>query len=565
MGEGRVLQVLGPSTGGIRAHVEALRAGLVERDWDVVVAAPSGGDVALPVPAGLDPVDLARAVRRLRGLLAAFDLVHAHGLKAGWTTSLARARPWVLTVHNVVLPGQGGVTEPMLRRLERRLPARADAVIATSAQLGSTLDGLAPTVRPHVIPPVGPAPRATRPASEVRRELGVAEGTSLLVGVGRLHPQKGWPVLLEALAQLRPPRPVRVVIAGEGPLEGELRARLAALDLEGVVALVGQRPDAVDLLAAADVVVVTSSWESGPLVLAEAMTLGRPVVATPVGFAADLIDDGVTGWLVPVGDAAALADALNRGPVRSAGRGARWSGGRRSGGGRARPRPPARPGRRRLPPGPAAHVRRAVPMVLAALAVVLGLGGLVASGAGAAGAATPTPPVERILVVSYPRLTWELVADVRPPTLLGLLERGAAASMSVQSAAARTDAADGYLTLGAGNRADTGLDTDLGDGGDTALGAGIVDTGTGEVVVAAAGELRRHNDDLLYGAEPGALGEALVSAGRSSAVVANADVVEGAAGLVLHREAALAMMDASGRTGGSVAPDLAVVDPGGAG
>ena len=90
---------------------------------------------------------------------------------------------------------------------------------------------------------------------------------------------------------------------------------------------------------------------------------------------------------------------------------------------------------------------------------------------------------------------------------------------------------------------------------------GTVDSGTGEVVVAAAGELRRHNDDLLYGAEPGALGEALVAAGRSSAVVANADVVEGAAGLVLHREAALAMMDASGRSGGSVAPDLAVVDP----
>ena len=310
MGEGRVLEVLGPSTGGIRAHVAALRAGLVERGWEVVVATPAGGDVALPVPVGLDPVDLGRAVRRLRGQRAAFDLVHAHGLKAGWTASLARARPWVLTVHNAVLPGQGGVTEPVLRWLERRLPARADAVIATSAQLGSTLDGLAPTERLHVIPPVGPEPRATRPVSEVRRTLGVADGAALVVGVGRLHAQKGWPTLLEAVARLRPPRPVRVVIAGEGPLEGDLRARLAALHLEGVVSLLGPRPDAVDLLAAADAVVVASSWESGPLVLAEAMTLGRPVVTTPVGFVTDLIDDGVTGWLVPVGDAAALAGAL---------------------------------------------------------------------------------------------------------------------------------------------------------------------------------------------------------------------------------------------------------------
>ena len=310
MGEGRVLEVLGPSTGGIRAHVEALRAGLVERGWEVVVAAPTGGDVAIPVPAGLDPVDLARAVRRLRGQRAAFDLVHAHGLKAGWTATLARARPWVLTVHNAVLPGQGGVTEPLLRRLERRLPGarrRGDRHVGP-ARLRARRPG-APE-RLHVIPPVGPPPRATRPAAEVRRELGVADGTSLVVGVGRLHPQKGWPILLDAVARLRPPRPVRVVIAGEGPLEGDLQARLAALHLEGVVSLVGARPDAVDLLAAADVVVVASSWESGPLVLAEAMTLGRPVVTTPVGFATDLVDDGVTGRLVPVGDAAALAGAL---------------------------------------------------------------------------------------------------------------------------------------------------------------------------------------------------------------------------------------------------------------
>ena len=107
------------------------------------------------------------------------------------------------------------------------------------------------------------------------------------------------------------------------------------------------------------------------------MTLGRPVVTTPVGFAADLIDDGVTGWLVPVGDAAALAGALTAVLSDPEARGARWE--RRAPIG-WRPCSTATAsldaGRRRLPPGPAAHVRRAVPMVLAALAVVLGLGGL---------------------------------------------------------------------------------------------------------------------------------------------------------------------------------------------
>ena len=66
-------------------------------------------------------------------------------------------------------------------------------------------------------------------------------------------------------------------------------------------------------LAAADVVAVPSLWESGPLVVAEALLLGRPVVSTPVGFVPELIDDGrAGGLLVPIGDAEAMASALTR-------------------------------------------------------------------------------------------------------------------------------------------------------------------------------------------------------------------------------------------------------------
>jgi UDP-glucose:(heptosyl)LPS alpha-1,3-glucosyltransferase len=76
------------------------------------------------------------------------------------------------------------------------------------------------------------------------------------------------------------------------------------------VHVVGPTPDAAGALAAADVVMVASVWESGPLIVTEAMELGRPVVATPVGFVPELVVDGRTGRIVAGGDAGALAAAV---------------------------------------------------------------------------------------------------------------------------------------------------------------------------------------------------------------------------------------------------------------
>jgi glycosyltransferase involved in cell wall biosynthesis len=101
----------------------------------------------------------------------------------------------------------------------------------------------------------------------------------------------------------------RLAVVGEGPLEADLRRQAAVLGLGGAVRFAPPvRP--ADELAAADVVAIPSRWESGPLVLTEAMALSRPVVATPVGTVTDLVVEGETGWLVPVDDAPALARAL---------------------------------------------------------------------------------------------------------------------------------------------------------------------------------------------------------------------------------------------------------------
>ena len=235
-------------------------------------------------------------------------MVHAHGLKVGWWATYAPHRPpLVLTVHNVVLDEVAGWRAPALRRLERHLARRVDAVIATSPAVAAAVGGDAVVV----IRPFGPVPVPARSRAAVRRAWGVADDAPVVAAVGRLHPQKGLDGLLDATAALARQVPgVRVVLVGQGPLEDHLRRRVAADGLGTVVVLAGATDDAAGALAAADVVAVPSIWESGPLVVAEALELGRPVVATPVGFVPELITDGETGRVVLPGDPEALAAAV---------------------------------------------------------------------------------------------------------------------------------------------------------------------------------------------------------------------------------------------------------------
>jgi glycosyltransferase involved in cell wall biosynthesis len=317
-----ILQVLGPSTGGIRRHVGALAAALCERGWRLVVAGPAGVmdgirslDDVVAIPSNLSPGRLTTAWRQLRRVLGGVDLVHAHGLKAGWLAVMgARTRrhrpPVVVTVHNIILDETSGRAARIMRILERRVFKGADALVAVSPEVGGYVQQH--TSRPvRVIRPLGPPPEALRPRDEVRDRLGVAEGQPLVVCVARLHPQKGLSTLIEAASLLRTGgADVRVAIVGEGPLAADLTDQIRARGLDGAVLLAGPSDNAPDELAAADVVVIPSVWESGPLVLAEALVLCRPVVATPVGLVPEVIREGVSGRIVPIGDARALAAAV---------------------------------------------------------------------------------------------------------------------------------------------------------------------------------------------------------------------------------------------------------------
>ncbi|MEH0845839.1 glycosyltransferase, partial [Micromonospora sp. CPCC 205711] len=156
-----------------------------------------------------------------------------------------------------------------------------------------------------VAAPALPAPRRRRAA--VRAEFGVAPHQPLILSVGRLHPQKRYDVLIDAAARWRgrTPPPV-VVIAGSGPAYLPLAARISTA--RAPVTLLGHRTDVADLLAGADLAVVTSDWEARQLFAQEALHAGVPLVATAVGGLPELVGDAAV--LVPAGDVDAVDAAV---------------------------------------------------------------------------------------------------------------------------------------------------------------------------------------------------------------------------------------------------------------
>lgn len=141
-----------------------------------------------------------------------------------------------------------------------------------------------------------------------KAELGMPDGARIALFVGRIDPQKGWRVLLDAIdsAMIRGSS-WRLVIVGDGP---EREAMLARIGDSGRARWLGRRDDVPSLMAAADVLVLPSLWEGMPNVVLEAMAAGKPVIATDVEGSQELVEPGATGWLVPPGDPQALAQAI---------------------------------------------------------------------------------------------------------------------------------------------------------------------------------------------------------------------------------------------------------------
>jgi glycosyltransferase involved in cell wall biosynthesis len=149
--------------------------------------------------------------------------------------------------------------------------------------------------------------RGAAPES-LRRSL-TRNGEPLVLTLARLDPQKGLPYLLEAAKVL--PK-ATFAIAGDGRDRQALEEQARSLGLQERVRFLGYRDDIADLLAACDLFVLPSLFEGLPISVLEAMAAGKPVVATRIGGTDEAVENGVTGWLVPPRDPAALAAAVSR-------------------------------------------------------------------------------------------------------------------------------------------------------------------------------------------------------------------------------------------------------------
>lgn len=182
----------------------------------------------------------------------------------------------------------------------------ADVLVAVSRAGRDGLRSVGGATRPICLVPysVDPLPASAR----VTRH-----GDYVVSCVARLSPQKRHLDLLEAFAHVRAAIPgARLLLAGVGPLEDDVREGARQLGIEPGVELLGlvTRAELPDLLASTDVVALASAWEGLPVALIEALAAGKPIVASDAGGNRELVHHGENGLVVPVGDVDALAQAL---------------------------------------------------------------------------------------------------------------------------------------------------------------------------------------------------------------------------------------------------------------
>lgn len=313
----RLLLVMGNAiVGGMESSVLRLVERLPRTHYAITVLAPFASrctdalaalgaeSVLVPMPEDVpwSSVLLACAVVAQQRI----DLLHAHLPNAHVLAGLAgrlTGRPVLATLHGRQLTPADLEAhrnlDTVLCTVCRHSYFHALAMGVAAERLHCVPNGVDTAVfRPDVAP--------ARPT--LRRRLGLAEDVALMGFVGRLSPEKGPELFVQAaqLLQRRCPQ-AHAVLVGEGPLHGAIAQQIAQAGLAGRVHLAGGCEDMPGLYPQLQLLACSSHSEAMPLAVMEAMAAGLPVVATRVGGVPDLVVHGETGWLVPPRDAQALA------------------------------------------------------------------------------------------------------------------------------------------------------------------------------------------------------------------------------------------------------------------
>ena len=331
----RVFAVIASSDAGGAEEVFATLLRRLDRDrFEVYVACHGQGvmfDEYRRHAAGIWSIDLlhvarpgtiVRLVRLMRETRA--DLVHTHLWSADLLGGLAARRAGVPTVCTVTAEYFLAIGVSPLVALRRRLLSRtyrstywcADRVVAVSQYLARDL-----AERPGIRVPAEKIDVVYNPLDEDRlaeqvRSAGASvrrwtRGSPVITTVANFHPIKGHDVLVRAMPAVVERHPgATFVLVGAGPTRAAIEARVASLGLTAHVVFTGQIPGGARAIVGSDVVAVPSLSEGFGVSVIEALALGTPVVATTAGGIPEIFGDQAVGWLVPPGDADALARAI---------------------------------------------------------------------------------------------------------------------------------------------------------------------------------------------------------------------------------------------------------------
>lgn len=310
--------------GGAEQQIAALARAFVALGNSVAIVSLTEGQ-EIDLPAGIPitelgmrktPLSMLAALRKTRQVVREWrpDVIHSHmvhgNLFARALTRTGRMPPVVCSAHSA---REGGTLRTLAYRLTDRWCALTTHVSEAGRQ-AMVESGAAPARR-VIVMPNGIDTTRFRPDDAVRerarRDLGLGSQDILVLNVGRLVSEKDQATLIEAFRLVARAVPnARLVIAGEGPLRPALQDRIVQGGLATLATLAGARSDIPDLLRAADVFALSSRIEGMPLAVGEALATGLPVVATAAAGVAELAGD--TATITPIGDAAALASALEK-------------------------------------------------------------------------------------------------------------------------------------------------------------------------------------------------------------------------------------------------------------
>ncbi len=231
------------------------------------------------------------------------------GIRAGGFAARFAGRPPVVALMGLVETRPGWRYSLTYNLFLDRVITLSDAMRDEIAAIGGLDPALVATIPYGIRPAEYEVPEADGAA--VRAELGIAADAPVALALGRMHLQKRFDHMLDSwkLVVARLPA-ARLLIAGQGRMLDDMRARAASLGIGGAVHFLGFRRDVPRVLAAADTLVMSSDFEGLPMVVLEAMAASRAVVTTDVGSVRAMLEEGKSGRIVPIRDAPALSAAL---------------------------------------------------------------------------------------------------------------------------------------------------------------------------------------------------------------------------------------------------------------